>query len=98
MGTMVGNSYVCLTLIFPPNRRLRVESACCGRHGGGMNTSTKFNTSTSGGLGFWKILAVIAVILIACAVIVPILKGLFWVALIGLALYGGFVLFGKSGQ
>jgi len=75
-----------------------VLPAAAYRHRGVMNTSTQFNTSTGGGLGFWKILAIIAVILIACAVIVPILKGLFWVALIGLALYGGFMLFGKSGQ
>ena len=63
-----------------------------------MNTSTQFNPSTGRGLGFWKILAIIAVILIACALLVPILKALFWVALVGLALYGGFMLFGKSNQ
>ncbi|MEP9414470.1 MULTISPECIES: hypothetical protein [unclassified Gordonia (in: high G+C Gram-positive bacteria)] len=62
-----------------------------------MNTSTESHKTTSeSGLTFWKILGIIAVALIALAMIGPILKGLFWVALIALAIYGGAMLFRSS--
>ncbi|ATD71843.1 MULTISPECIES: hypothetical protein [Gordonia] len=51
------------------------------------------STSTDSGTTFWKVLGIIAVVLIALAVIGPLLKGLFWIALIALALYGGYMLF-----
>ncbi|MDH3016359.1 hypothetical protein QEN40_09430 [Gordonia alkanivorans] len=51
------------------------------------------STSTKSGTTFWKVLGIIAVVLIALAVIGPLLEGLFWIALIGLALYGGYMLF-----
>ncbi|GAC66656.1 hypothetical protein [Gordonia soli] len=54
-----------------------------------MTTSTN---TTGSGLGFWKVLGIIAVALIALALIGPLLKGLFWVALIALAAYGGWML------
>lgn len=56
-------------------------------------TLTDNTPTTSGGLGFWKILGIIAVVLIALAMIGPLLKGLFWIALIGLAGYGGYMLY-----
>ncbi|MGV9825435.1 MULTISPECIES: hypothetical protein [unclassified Gordonia (in: high G+C Gram-positive bacteria)] len=48
------------------------------------------------GLGFWKILGIIVVALLALAMIGPLLKGLFWVALIALAGYGGYMLYRSS--
>ncbi|WP_279104739.1 hypothetical protein [Gordonia paraffinivorans] len=54
------------------------------------------NTTTNSSNTFWKILGVVAVVLIALAVVGPLLKGLFWIALIGLALYGGWVLLFRS--
>ncbi|MBD0860817.1 hypothetical protein IA539_06290 [Gordonia sp. zg691] len=54
-----------------------------------MNTST----NTTSGMTFWKVLGVIAVVLIALAVLGPLLEGLFWIALVALALYGGYMLF-----
>ncbi|ACY22734.1 hypothetical protein Gbro_3542 [Gordonia bronchialis DSM 43247] len=53
-------------------------------------------THTTNGLNFWKVLGIIAVVLIALAVIGPLLKGLFWLALIALAIYGGLMLFRSS--
>lgn len=53
-------------------------------------------THTTNNLNFWKVLGIIAVVLIALAVIGPLLKGLFWLALIALAIYGGFMLFRSS--
>lgn len=60
-----------------------------------MNTTTD-TTHSTGGLTFWKVLAIIAVALIALAVLGPIIKGLFWIGLIVLAIYGGFMLFRSS--
>jgi len=54
-----------------------------------MSTST----NTTSGMTFWKVLGVIAVVLIALAVLGPLLEGLFWIALVALALYGGYMLF-----
>ncbi|MDF6101063.1 hypothetical protein [Gordonia hongkongensis] len=54
-----------------------------------MSTSTNDTT----GMTFWKVLGVIAVALIALAVLGPLLEGLFWIALVALALYGGYMLF-----
>lgn len=56
-----------------------------------MNTTTPQGTNT-GGLGFWKVLGIIAVVLIALVMIGPLLKGLFWIVLLGLAVYGAYVL------
>ncbi|AZG48530.1 hypothetical protein [Gordonia insulae] len=58
-----------------------------------MTTSMTPNGTTGNKLGFWKILGIIAVVLLALAMVGPLLKGLFWIALIGLAIYGGFMLF-----
>ncbi len=52
--------------------------------------------NTKNGLGFWKVLGVIAVALIALIIIGPLLKGLFWLALFALAIYGGYMLFRSS--
>ncbi|MDL9936755.1 hypothetical protein QSJ18_08390 [Gordonia sp. ABSL1-1] len=49
-------------------------------------------TNTSNGLGFWKILGIIVLVILALTIIVPLLKGLFWIALIALAAYGAFTL------
>lgn len=54
-----------------------------------MSTSTNNTT----GMTFWKVLGIIAVALIALAVLGPLLEGLFWIALVALALYGGYMLF-----
>ncbi|MGC4933680.1 hypothetical protein ACLQ3C_08340 [Gordonia sp. DT30] len=59
-----------------------------------MNTPQDTTTTTHGsGLNFWKVLGIIAIALIALAMLGPIIKGLFWVGLIALAIYGGFMLF-----
>ncbi|GAA1480022.1 hypothetical protein GCM10009624_04620 [Gordonia sinesedis] len=62
-----------------------------------MTPSTDTTSTTHGsGYGFWKVLGIIAVALIALALIGPLLKGLFWIALIALAGYGGYMLFRSS--
>lgn len=53
-------------------------------------------THTNNGLTFWKVLGIIAVALLALAIIGPLLKGLFWIAIIALAIYGGFMLLRSS--
>ncbi|MFW0784150.1 hypothetical protein AAFP35_06475 [Gordonia sp. CPCC 206044] len=60
-----------------------------------MTTPTQ-NGTTSQGLGFWKILGIIAVVLLALAIVGPLLKGLFWIAFVALAIYGGWVLLRSS--
>lgn len=47
---------------------------------------------------FWKILGIVAIVLIALAVLGPLLEGLFWIALVALAIYGGFMLFRSSSR
>ncbi|MFW0789056.1 hypothetical protein [Gordonia sp. CPCC 205333] len=54
------------------------------------------STSNTNGTSFWKILGVIVAVLIFLAIIGPLLKGLFWLAFVALAVYGGFVLFRRS--
>lgn len=54
-----------------------------------MTTSTSPSTGTS----FWKILGVIVAVLIVLAFIGPLLKGLFWIGFVALAIYGAVVLF-----
>lgn len=56
-----------------------------------MNTT--INTTPGNGLGFWKILGVIAVGLIVLALLGPIIKGLLWIGVIALAVYGGYMIF-----
>ena len=58
-----------------------------------MTTSTNPNGTTNSGMSFWKVLGVIAVVLLALAMVGPLLKGLFWIALLGLAIYGAFALY-----
>ncbi|MFT4126517.1 MAG: hypothetical protein QM662_09830 [Gordonia sp. (in: high G+C Gram-positive bacteria)] len=53
-------------------------------------------TTTSGGLGFWKLLALVVVALIALAMIGPVLKALFWIGVTALAVYGGYMLWKTS--
>lgn len=53
-------------------------------------------SGSTGGFGFWKVLGIIAVALIVLALLGPILKGLFWIGLIALAVYGGYTLFRAS--
>ncbi len=62
-------------------------------HSGVMTTSTNPNGTTGNGIGFWKVLGIIAVVLLALAMVGPLLKGLFWIALFGLAIYGGWMLY-----
>ena len=61
-----------------------------------MNTTTNTNPSTGTGMGFWKVLGVIAIALIVLALVGPIIKGLFWIGLVALAIYGGFMLYRGS--
>lgn len=62
-----------------------------------MNTTTDpRQTTPKPGLTFWKVLGIIAVALIALALLGPIIKGMFWIGLIALAIYGGFMLFRSS--
>lgn len=62
-----------------------------------MTTSTDPHTSTDrSGFGFWKVLAIVVVAIIALSMIGPLLKGLFWIAVIALAGYGGYMLFRAS--
>ncbi|MFW0792358.1 hypothetical protein AAFP30_00960 [Gordonia sp. CPCC 205515] len=63
-----------------------------------MSTPTPNPTTNSNGFGFWKVLGVIAVVLLALAMIGPLLKGLFWVALLGLAAYGGWMLWRQQSK
>ncbi|MYR08900.1 hypothetical protein GTV32_22440 [Gordonia sp. SID5947] len=64
-----------------------------------MTTPTNSTGTTGTGFGFWKILGIIAVVLLALAIVGPLLKGLFWIALFGLAIYGGYMLYrSKSGR
>lgn len=63
-----------------------------------MTTPTPQPTTTNSGLGFWKVLGIIAVALLALCMIGPILKGLFWIALIALAVYGGWMLWRQKSK
>ncbi|NDZ94151.1 hypothetical protein G3I13_12705 [Streptomyces sp. SID6673] len=64
-----------------------------------MTTPTTPTNTTGNGLGFWKVLGIIAVVLLALAMVGPLLKGLFWIALFGLAIYGGYMLYrSRSGK
>lgn len=83
MGAFSGKSLKFAPEV-PSTIAFRLRRAQTGR----MSTST--NTT---GMTFWKVLGVIAVVLIALAVLGPLLEGLFWIALIALALYGGYMLF-----
>lgn len=76
-------------LIFPPKVLLTSEIAREWDQSGVMTTSTSNSTGTS----FWKVLGIIVAVLIGLAIIGPLLKGLFWLAFVALAVYGGFVLF-----
>lgn len=60
------------------------------------DTTTTHDSSARTGPNFWKVLGIIAIVLIALAMLGPILKGLFWIGLIGLAVYGGIMLFRAS--
>lgn len=53
-----------------------------------MSTETK-----TGGSGMlWKILGIVVVLVVLSVIIVPLLRGLFWLAFVALAVYGGFML------
>ena len=91
-----------MPLIFPPDRLRTGDFPSDLAHRGAMTTSYD-STSTSSksnnngsGMGFWKILGIVVVALIALAIIGPVLKGLFWIGLIALAIYGGYMLFRSS--
>ena len=55
-----------------------------------MNTS--LTTTNNSGMTFWKILGIIAVVLLGLALIGSLIKGLFWLGVAALALYGGYML------
>ena len=76
-------------LNFPPSVWPTGEIPRRRGHSGVMTTSTSNSTGTS----FWKILGIIVAVLIGLAIIGPLLKGLFWLAFVALAIYGGFILF-----
>lgn len=57
-----------------------------------MTTTASSSTGTS----FWKVLGIIVAVLIGLAIIGPLLKGLFWIAFVALAVYGAVVLFKRS--
>ncbi|GAB35769.1 hypothetical protein [Gordonia otitidis] len=61
------------------------------------STGTSSNNNGNGsGMGFWKVLGIVVITLIALALLGPILKGLFWIGLVVLAIYGGYMLFRSS--
>lgn len=61
------------------------------------STGTSSNNNGNGsGMGFWKVLGIVVIALIALALLGPILKGLFWIGLVVLAIYGGYMLFRSS--
>ncbi|MFT3899087.1 MAG: hypothetical protein QM728_02420 [Gordonia sp. (in: high G+C Gram-positive bacteria)] len=51
------------------------------------------------GLNLWKVAAIVGVGLVLLMILEPIIKGLIWIGILALAVYGGLVLFtgGKSG-
>ena len=49
------------------------------------STSSHSPNNNGSGMGFWKILGIVVVALIAPAIIGPVLKGLFWIGLFALA-------------
>lgn len=61
------------------------------------STGTSSNNNGNGsGMGFWKVLGIVVIALIALALLGPILKGIFWIGLVVLAIYGGYMLFRSS--
>lgn len=51
------------------------------------STGTSSNNNGNGsGMGFWKVLGIVVITLIALALLGPILKGLFWIGLVVLAI------------
>ncbi|MFT4200295.1 hypothetical protein [Gordonia sp. (in: high G+C Gram-positive bacteria)] len=50
--------------------------------------------------GVWKAIAVIGIALVALIVLEPVIKGLIWIGILALAVYGGLMLLsgGKSGS
>ncbi|GAC47399.1 hypothetical protein [Gordonia aichiensis] len=61
------------------------------------STGTSSNNNGNGsGMSFWKVLGIVVIALIALALLGPILKGLFWIGLVVLAIYGGYMLFRSS--
>ena len=60
------------------------------------STSSNSNNNNGSGMGFWKVLGIVVITLIALALLGPILKGLFWIGLVVLAIYGGYMLFRSS--
>ena len=91
-----------MPLIFPPTARRTGAFRTAHAQGGVMTTSydstgTSSNNNGNGsGMGFWKVLGIVVITLIALALLGPILKGLFWIGLVVLAIYGGYMLFRSS--
>ncbi len=57
-----------------------------------MTTTTQHSNGTS----FWKILGIIVAVLIVLALVGPLLKGLFWIAFVALAVYGAVMFFRRN--
>ncbi|MCF8571161.1 hypothetical protein L5G32_12865 [Gordonia sp. HY002] len=56
------------------------------------NTSTG-TTNTGSGTSIWKILAIVVAILVVVSLIGPIVKAVFWLGLLALAVVGAYSLF-----
>ncbi|MGB3301840.1 hypothetical protein [Gordonia sp. (in: high G+C Gram-positive bacteria)] len=61
-----------------------------------MATNYETNTRKSGGASIWKILLIVVAVLIALSIVGPLLKAVFWLGLIGLAVVGAATLYFNS--
>ncbi|MGO3328529.1 hypothetical protein [Gordonia sp. (in: high G+C Gram-positive bacteria)] len=57
-----------------------------------MSTSTENTTSTESGTSIWKIVAIVIAILVVVSLIGPIVKAVFWLGLLALAVVGAYSL------
>ncbi|MCF8606910.1 hypothetical protein L5I01_26505 [Gordonia sp. HY442] len=56
------------------------------------STENTTATSTGSGMSIWKILAIVIGILVVVSLIGPIVKAVFWLGLLALAVVGGYSL------